>query len=205
MKIFILEEESLNSAGLPYTCITQRLKNGGDLFNYREIYEQFVDEKDFQSKLFKIVAHMLKSNHDNINLLIISAHGIGNTGTNLWTSNNSINLRNYQEYFRVLPKHMVVYMRSCESAFPGTFWAFYEKSDNKPLLVGPIVPIGASDANVLEEIIIETIRDSSDNENILHDKIIAHNSLLQNKYGKQYSIGMFFRSGIWYPEVGILY
>ncbi len=205
LNIYIIEEDSLKSQGPPSTCITNRLNTGGDISKYVKSYLSFSDENVFRKCILSTVKEILLTDSISINLLIISAHGIDETGTNLWTQNNSINLREYQDYFKILPAHLVIYMRSCKAAFPGAFWSFYKKSNIKPILIGPIVSIYENDANDLQHIIIDTILINSDNESCLKNEIDQFNLKVKNIYNRKYSIGMFLRSEEWYPEQGVLY
>ncbi len=203
LDIYITEEANLSSQGMPNSCITSRLTNG-DLHSYVKGITTFSSEKEFLSNILKIIGQMLLSDSTTQNLLIISAHGLDDTGTNIHIENaRDINLRLHSDYFQVLPNHLVIYLSMCKGAYPGPFMAFFQKSITKPIVISPVVSIYPAEANEFQHLLIDTLLQTSDNEGEILNLVKLFNSQIQATYNHQYAIGMFLRSGEWYPAQGI--
>jgi len=203
LNIYVLEEKSLAKAGM--SCMTSRLSNGGDLQSHVKEVVSFSDEKSFLSSILSIVGKMLSSNSDAINLLIISAHGLDETGTNiaLEEDGTSINLRDHSDFFKVPPNHLVIYLSICKGAYPGAFACFCQGYEPKPIVVSPVVPICPNDANDFQHMLIDTMTIKSDNEDEIFKQIVLFNSKVKNSYNHDYTMGIFKRNGEWVPPQGI--
>lgn len=202
INIYVIEEISLAKAGMG--CMTPRLSNGGDLQSYVNEVVSFYDEKSFSCSILSIVGKMLSSNSDAINLLIISAHGLDETGTNIALEDGtSINLRYLSGFFKVLPNHLVIYLSICKGAYPGAFIGFCQGYEPKPIVVSPVVSICPNDANDFQHMLIDTMTIKSDNEDEIFKQVVLFNSKVKNSYSHDYTMGMFKRNGEWFPPQGI--
>lgn len=117
LNIYIIEESKKIEEGL--SCITSRLSDRGDLFCHVKGYQKFSNEETLKNNILSIMSKILLSNPDTINLLIISAHGTGHTsikrkgkgsGSIELNKKESLDLRRCQDYFKLLPDHLVVFL-----------------------------------------------------------------------------------------------
>lgn len=200
LSIYITEEAKLSFQGI--SCKTPRLADG-DLKNYIKSFTTFSNKEELSENILLQIGEMLKSEASNLNLFIISAHGdAGAIGDG---NGKGIDLRNYIDYFGVLPNHLVIYLSTCKGAYPGPFQAFLKKDEINPIVISPVVEIDAADANEFQHILIDTLLKKSDNEVEIFAQLEQFNSEIKSKYeGHMYVMGMFFRSGKWYPEQGVL-
>lgn len=238
INIYITEEsalQELNKNGYGWSCLTPEFIDLMEINCCRlKEYRQFSNKETFEDNIRAIMSKMLLSNSDIINLLIINAHGADHTNINRKDKGSgaievkekeSIDLRKYSPYFETLPAHLVVFLSSCQGAFPGPDQAFKYGSP-RPIIIAPVVSMYT--VNLLEFYpkLIKTLKQTYDNEDEIFKLVENFNDLKETKewypndvkeedypnpeeykvlkYFK-FAMGMFKRSGEWYPAPGIIY
>lgn len=226
--------QELNKSGYGWSCLTSEFINLMEINCCRlKEYRQFSNKKTFDDNIRAIMSKMLLSNSDTINLLIINAHGADHTNINRkgkgsgaieLNENESIYLRDYSHYFEILPTHLVVFLSICQGAFPGTFQAF-EYGFPRPIIISPVVSMYCWHLLEFYPKLIKTLKQTSDNEDEIfklvenfNDSEIKEdypNDVKEEDYPNpeeykdlkyfKFAMGMFKRSGEWYPKEGIIY
>jgi len=133
---------------------------------------------------------------ERIHLLIISAHGVPYTGTNLEVSSGkSIDLSLYKEYFRVLPKDLVIYVSACWGGYPSVIQGICGNADNPPILIAPLIPIEQHQNIKIQNSIIDCLLNHSDYEEQLIQTIKRLNEKLKKSYYEQPIVRIVTKNG----------
>ena len=166
---------------------------------------------DFENALGKAIRHLYGKEGDAstggiVNLLIIRAHGVEKTGTDLVAGNDeTINFQLFREYFKHLPENLVIYLHVCWGAFPAAA-AMVSGTMNKgttgvPIVVGPMVEVSVKHSNeflmklrrtLSKGISLDSIRALADNYN--------GNQGYRDCYGVDLIIGIHQPDGAFYPS-----
>jgi len=161
LSIYLLEVAEIS--GTKLSCLTTRLRDKGRKNHLLLHNGKFKDEHEFQQELLKIFKKIFNNSNeqkpqDQIHLLIISAHGKPRTGTELCISGEkSFDLTQYSDYFKIFPDNMFVYISACWGAYPLIIEAIRSKSDNPPILIGPLIPIDQSQNIQIQNSIIDCL------------------------------------------------
>lgn len=238
INIYITEEsalQELNKNGYGWSCLTPEFIDLMEINCCRlKEYRQFSNKQTFEDNIRAIMSKMLLSNSDTINLLIINAHGADHKNINRKDKGSgaievnekeSIDLRKYSPYFETLPAHLVVLLSICQGAFPGPYQAF-EYGYPRPIIIAPVVSMLCEHLEKFYPKLIETLKQTSDNEDEIFKLVVNFNndSNIKESYPNdvkeedypdpeeyrdleyfKYAMGMFKRSGEWYPKQGIIY
>lgn len=188
LNIYITEESKRISEG--WSCITPSLSSGGDLDCHVKGNGIFSNEKTFKDNILSIISKMLLSDSDTTNLLIISAHGSDHrkierkgkgSGCIELNEKESLDLRWCQDYFKLLPDHLVVFLNMCQGAYPGPFQAFCKHSNVAPTVIAPIVKMLIEDLANFQQTLIDTLKRSSDDEDEILGQVNLFNSQIKIK------------------------
>ncbi|MBI5328706.1 MAG: hypothetical protein HZB80_10540, partial [Deltaproteobacteria bacterium] len=111
-----------------------------------------------------------------------------------------IDLRLCENYFEILPDHLVVFLNMCQGAYPGPYQAIYKRPDYKhstirPILIASIVKISFEDLHDFLKKLIEALKSSSDDEDEILRVINQFNSDIKDHYDFDNAIWWSKRSG----------
>lgn len=140
-------------------------------------------------------------------VLILSAHGIPLTGTNLYTeSDEQINLWRYAECFSRLPPNLVVYVSACFGAYPSAA-AIQSGKRNIPYVVGPLVDIVFNYANKFQQELLDLVGAAPLSRRKLFHLIHSRNKDTKRRNleygGRRWLFGMYDTCGNFFPRGAI--
>ncbi|CAJ5346401.1 Uncharacterised protein [Burkholderia pseudomallei] len=164
----------------------------------------YASKDEFGPALAEAVVSLHKLPTEQPKALILSAHGVPRTGTNLEASDGDINLWHYKDYFTVLPPNLVVYVSVCFGGYPAMDVVQSDRL-HTPYVIGPLVDIHMDHANAFQRELLNLMDSAvgvsrrsllrlicSFNKN---DKLRAHH------YGRrQWLFGMRDLSGNFFPR-----
>lgn len=203
LSVYLIEEKSLENG--PLSCLTGKLK-GSSLLKEPPMY--FSSVKEFERCLHETMGAMKKDSDDNPNdtyLLILSAHGMAQTGTLLKAnSDEAINLRFHADFFEILPPKLVVYISACWGLYPSIIEALTSSKTHKPTLIGPLIPIKEAHNKELQIKMIDILlkhQGSDTYEAALCCIVKSLNDNWQDEFDQE-SVGVVLRDGTWIPSRG---
>lgn len=166
----------------------------------------FEGAAQFSIELTKAIQHLIRNegeqSDDNlVRLLVISAHGMEKTGTELDAGlDESVDFDMLREYFYVLPANLVIYLHVCWGTFPAAA-AMTSGISGVPIVVGPLVAIYKTNS---EEFLAELRKSLSNGISVdeIRKIIDAWNSDRNNhsRYGTDHIFGMHLADGGFHPE-----
>lgn len=166
----------------------------------------FEGASQFSSELTKAIQYLIcnegeQSEDSLVRLLVISAHGLEKTVTELDAGlDESINFDMLRKYFYVLPKNLVIYLHVCWGAFPAAA-AMTSGAYGVPVVVGPLVAIYKTDS---EEFLAKLRKSLSNGISVdeIRQLVDATNSDCNNRsrYGIDDIFGMHLPDGGFHPE-----
>jgi len=173
---------------------------------HRLIHEvAYVDESDFGSAMERAIRAIFSLPDERPKALILSAHGIPLTGTNLEASSGKeINLWHYSNHFTALPANLVVYVSACFGGYPSM--GAIQRGYHTPYVVGPLVDIRFEHANEFQLALLDLMEDSGASRRTLYRLIRRFNSddkLRAQCYGRRQLFGMHDVFGNFFPRSAI--
>lgn len=167
----------------------------------------YASGKDFGCVLAAAIKKLHGLTIDQPKVLILSAHGIPLTGTNLAAANDEqINLWKYAEYFSCLPPNLVVYVSACFGLFPSAAVIQSDKR-NIPYVIGPIVDIVFEHANNFQQDLLDAVGAGHLSRRTLFHLIRRRNKDIELRNlqygGRRWLFGMYDTSGYFFPRGAI--
>jgi hypothetical protein len=161
----------------------------------------YTNESQFETSLMQAICALHMVERDLPKVLILSAHGVPLTGTNLATSGSEeIDLCCYERYFSVLPHNLVIYISACFGGFPAARIAQSDKI-NTPYVVGPLVDIQFGHANDFQSRLLDLANQPDLSRKSLYRLIRTFNRAnFRHEYGQRQLFGMYDRSGNFFPR-----
>jgi len=158
----------------------------------------FADRMQFSSQLMVCVRDLLRVEGDGPRLLVISAHGIPLTGTDLQASEGeSIDLWVHADLFAGLPSSVLIYLSACFGAYPSAC-AIQDRSTDPPCVVGPLVDIQFEHANAMQNKLLDLLDAGSSLRSLIR-LIATQNNKLRLSYDGRETFGMYDRKKRFYP------
>lgn len=157
----------------------------------------FSNSAEFSSTLMAGVRALVAIADDRHKLLVISAHGVPVTGTDLQASDEeAINLWDFADHFAALPNSTVVFLSACFGAYPSAE-AIQQRS---PLFVlGPLVDIMPGDANAFQEDLLNELAGDLSCRSLLRI-VRRHNVVLGKSYHDRSVFGLYDLAGHFFPR-----
>jgi hypothetical protein len=171
------------------------------------VYCEHFHAADFGTKLIGALAALHKSPPEVPRLLIISAHGIARTGTALRALESesssiatTVDLAEYQRYFRVPPAHLHVLLNVCWGAYPSAL-NVATLAEPRPFIFGPVTNIRIKDIQKAQRRLFELLQ-RREGERGFERFVDDFNGRLHRRY-RGPCIAMYPPDGRLYPEEAI--
>jgi len=159
--------------------------------------ESFATRVQFVAGLRSCVEALVRERDDAPKLLVISAHGIPLTGTNLEATDlESIDLWLYADHFAALPSSIVVFLSACFGGYPSLL-ALQQRSHLCAL--GPLVDIEMRDANAFQRDLLDVLAKGGSERSLLR-LVLSRNRALRTKYDNRFVFGLCDRDGNQFPR-----
>jgi len=164
-------------------------------------FKAYRDEPSFERGLREALGKLIAMDDESPKLMVVSAHGKPLTGTHLESDTGDvINWHFFESHFKVLPKHLIVFLSACFGAYPSSL-AWQAKSDNKPILVGPMVNIQMKHANEFQDALLNAMCASADLESSIQAAVDHFNKRHFQYYQERTVLRLIRSNGVCHPRM----
>jgi hypothetical protein len=160
----------------------------------------FSNSAEFSTALIAGVRALVETADDRPKLLVISAHGVPVTGTNLQASDDEeINLWEFADHFAALPTSIVVFLSACFGGYPSAR-AIQKRS--RRFVLGPLVDILPGHANAFQENLLNELASDFSCRSLLRI-VRRHNNSLAKSYLHRSVFGLYDQAGNFFPRCAV--
>lgn len=193
MKAVFLEQKDV------FDCQETAFK--GTIKNSDIIYKgKFSGVNEFKKILLEGMTELFKCADKDIKLMVVSAHGVQLTATQLDAGNSEfIDWYFLNQYFEVVPKNLIIYLNVCFGLYPDS-WQLQKDNINKPILIAPLVDIRVDHANQIQDELINCLSGDNNTESAILKLIDRYNSPnYMSAYANRIIVGCLKKDGSIYP------
>lgn len=195
LKIHLIEHNQIRNSLI--SCYKGSLKT---LLKSKPYF--FDTAEEFEKCIFEVMSLILPD-EDSKHFLVISAHGVPQTGGNLV---KSIDLRKFSQYFKILSNRtkLIVFVSACWGGYASPIQAMASQV-SKPTIIGPLVNIGHNHNLDLQNGILDVLLRNDEYEPELCKLVEKFNNKekWRKRYRKNHFVGISTRKGKIIPPLGI--
>ncbi|MDB5875317.1 MAG: Uncharacterized protein JWQ07_4759 [Ramlibacter sp.] len=204
---------------------TQRARRG-ILRSYKNVHSGTFEGKfEFTIQLQAAMGQLFREPEAIQKMLIISAHGVPLTGTQLASRSGEtqnedlIELWDYNDHFKVAPANLTVFLSSCWGAYREVARAIQHNAHPCPVVVGPLVNVQFGHAQEMQACLLRAldgIHPQTDVELLAQQRdglVRVRNALapaykrfnnrrFRSAYHQRHVLGIHFPDGNFYPKRG---
>jgi hypothetical protein len=198
LRIAVIEDDGITNETVH--CLTSRLRN--EPLSEVTRHFTFTSIATFRTAFVQAVEYL--AGFDNARrLLVVSAHGIPETGTHLAITNSEEELRFFEhlDLLKIPIEGLTVYISACWGGYAANVHAFQASSIWPLTVIGPVVSISDTHNIEVQNAIINSLRDDADPDCVLDSWVTQFNSTQETHYHKK-AIRIAPRNGEPNPEFG---
>jgi hypothetical protein len=197
IKLVVIEQKDV-ARNSSETAFKRKPKNCDTIY-----HGEFIGKNEFEKILLEGMSEFFKCCDTDIKLLIISAHGIELTSTQLDAGTGNfepIDWYNLSQYFEVVPDNLTIFFNVCFGLYPSS-WQLQKTKANKPILIGPLVDIKIKLVNQIQNDLIKHLLTNGNNESNTLKLIDKYNtSGYASAYANRVVLGCLKSNGTIYPD-----
>ncbi len=179
--------------GSPLTAVGKKKLKGHQCVQLAN----FSNNHQFSSALRACVSALVSIEDRRPKLLVISAHGVAVTGTELQASNDeAISLWDFPDHFAALPTSIVVFLSACFGAYPSAA-AIQQRS--QLFVLGPVVDIAPCDANAFQKHLLDVLEVELSCRSLFR-LVHGYNKALSKSYDNRFVFGFYDQAGHFFPR-----